>query len=187
MSTLVTDEGHATTITLAGPPTARLFGLPFLLVGVYLLFQWLGGVADIVRGRAGLGEMAVGTILLLLVALAFVVPGWMLTLAQSRVTIDHAAHTVTTVRDLRVYKHRATHPLSAFDRLDVAHLSVGSRPGASRTAQFQVELAGAGSTTVLVGLFDDDGDALAFGRQLASRLALPVHDRRKAPGSSGDE
>ena len=147
MSTLVSDEGNMTTITLAGPPTARLFGLPFLLVGVYLLCQWIAGVADIVRGRAGLGEMAVGTILLLLVALAFVVPGWMLTLAQSRVTIDHAARTVTTVRDLRVYRHRATHALSAFDRLEVALLSVGSRPGASRTAQFQVELARAAPAT----------------------------------------
>ncbi|MBL8142003.1 MAG: hypothetical protein JNM38_12870 [Acidobacteria bacterium] len=179
MSTLVTEDGTTVTIALAGPPTARLFGLPFLLVGVYLLLQWLGGVADIVRGRAALGEMAIGTVLLLLIALAFLVPGWVLTLGRSLVTLDTAAQTVTTVRDLRVYRHRETRTLTEFDRVEVAHLSVGTNTtSGSRRAQYQVELAGERGANVVVGLFEDDGDAVAFGRSLSQRLGLPVRDRR---------
>lgn len=180
MSTVVTDEGHTTTIALGSPPAARLFGLPFLLIGVYLALHWVAGVGDIVLGRAAFSEMIVGTVLLLFLALAFAVPGWILTLGRSLVTIDRAAQTVTTVRDLRIYRHRATRPLSEFDRVEVAHLSVGTnRASASRTPQFQVELAGPRGAHVLVGLFAEASDAAEFGRQVGHRLGLPLVNYRQ--------
>lgn len=179
MSTVVTEEGHTITVLLAGPPTARLFGLPFLLIGVYLLLQWLQGVADIVRGRATLGEMAFGTILLLLVTLMFLVPGWLLTLGRSTIVVDTAARTISTVRDLRLYQMRDTRALSEFDRVEIAYLSArASGASASQKEQYQVEFAGDGARA-LVALFDTSGDATMFGRRLADRVGLPVDDRRE--------
>lgn len=179
MSTVVTEEGNTVTILLGGPPAARLFGLPFLLVGVYLSLQWAGGVADLAMRRAQVGEMLFGSLLLLVLALAFLVPGWVLTLGRSIVTIDEGARTVTSERDLRVYKRRSTRALSEFERVEIAHLSGGSSNASkSRTAQFQVELASARGAAVLVGLFEDFGEATAFGRQLGGRLGMTVADRR---------
>ena len=54
-TSLVVDGTHLRT-TLDAPLAARLFGLPFLLVGGYLAYQLAGGVADLVAGRAAIGE-----------------------------------------------------------------------------------------------------------------------------------
>ena len=92
---------------------------------------------------------------------------------------DYLARVVTSERDLRVYTHRSTRALSEFERVEIAHLSTGSNSASkSGKAQFQVELAGARGANVLVGLFEDGGEATAFGRQLGGRLGMAVADRR---------
>jgi hypothetical protein len=71
-------------IALTGNVTAKLFGLPFLLVGGYLAYQLTGGIVDLFTGRAAITEMLVGTLLLLIVAAAFLIPGWLLMFSRHK-------------------------------------------------------------------------------------------------------
>jgi hypothetical protein len=82
-------------IALTGNVTAKLFGLPFLLVGGYLAYQLTGGIVDLFTGRAAITEMLVGTLLLLIVAAAFLIPGVAAHVLAAQIEIDRTARTVT--------------------------------------------------------------------------------------------
>lgn len=177
MSTLTIDGTHVR-MTMAAGVAARLFGLPFLLVGGYLGFQLVGGVIDLVVGRASIGEMLAGTVLLAIITAAFLVPGWMLAFARASVDIDRVARTATCTRDFRIYQSRTVRPLSDFTRVEVDHLSVSANRASSGKSSYQVELAATNRSNVVAGLFDDRDAALAFGRELGAIVELPVVDRR---------
>ena len=182
---LVVDGTHLKT-RLDAPLAARLFGLPFLLVGVYLAYQLAGGVADLVAGRAAIGEMLAGTLLLFVMTAAFLIPGWLLVFSRAAVDIDRAARSVAYVRDFRVYQWRQVHQLSAFERLEVDRLSVSPNRQSTGKAAYQVELAARNRRNVVVGLFDDGDAALAFGRELAAVIELPLVDRRRVEPDAGE-
>jgi hypothetical protein len=55
------DNGSVVDIGLRSSRAGRLFGVPFLLVGVYLGYHLVAGSLDLVTGRAALSEMLVGT------------------------------------------------------------------------------------------------------------------------------
>jgi hypothetical protein len=175
MSTVLTEDGNPLTIELRGDATARLFGAPFLLIGGYLAYQLAGGVLDLLTGRAAVGEMLVGTMLLTIVTAAFLIPGWLLIFSRARIEIDRTARTVAYVRDLRVYQHRQQRALAEFDRIEVDLLSVAPNRR-SRSRAYQVELAGSRPGKITVGLFDDDEQALTFGHRLGALVGLPVTD-----------
>jgi hypothetical protein len=164
-------------ITLRGDVRARLFAVPFLLVGGWLGWHLAGSLFDLVVGRAALSEMLAGTVLLAVVTAAFAVPGVLLAFGRAQVEIDRQGRTVTTVRDFRFWRSTERRALAEFERVEVDRLSIApDRP--SRGRAFQVELAGDDRPRVVVGLFDDGEAALAHGRRLGALLGLPVDDRR---------
>jgi len=178
-TSLVVDGTHLRT-TLDAPLAARLFGLPFLLVGGYLAYQLAGGVADLVAGRAAIAEMLAGTLLLILMTAAFLVPGWLLVASRAFMDIDRATRSVTYTRDFRVYQWRNVRQLSEFDCIEVDHLTVSTNRQSSGKASYQIELAARSRKNVVVGLFDDGKAALTVARELSSAIDLPVVDRRDA-------
>jgi len=175
VSTVFIEDRDPLTIRLSGGLAARLFGLPFLLVGGYLGFHLAGGVLDLLTGRASLSEMLAGTVLLLVVTAAFLVPGWLLVASRARIEINRMRGTVSYVRDLRIYEHREQRPLSEFTRIEVDLLSV--RPNQQpRGRSYRVELAGATKGKVTAGLFDAREDAIAFAQRLGALIGLPAED-----------
>jgi hypothetical protein len=67
-----TPDGAVVRIALSDNVTTKLFGLSSLLVGGYLAHELASGIVDLVSGRAAITEMLVGTLVLLIVAGAFV-------------------------------------------------------------------------------------------------------------------
>jgi hypothetical protein len=165
-------------IAMAGDLSARLFAAPFLLVGGYLTYQLVGGIADLLTGRAAITEMLAGTLLLLIVALAFLVPGWLLMFSRARIEIDRTARVVTSVRDFRIYRQREAHALSQFESVQVDFLSVAPTRRSKGRRAFQVELSDHRGANLLLGVFAAHEDALSFGRQVANFIDLGFEDLR---------
>lgn len=180
MATAVVEETGAITIQMSGGLSGRLFGLPFLVAGGWLASQVVGAVTDLVTGRAAGAQMAAGLLVLIVVTAAFLVPGWMLVCARSRVEIDRTSGAVTAVRDYRVYQQREQRRLSEFTRLAVDMLTTASNPRRRANPAFQVELVAPTGGNVLVGLADDGSSAMDLGRRLGALLGLPVEDLRYA-------
>jgi hypothetical protein len=168
-------------IAMAGDLSARLFAVPFLLLGGYLIYQLVGGIADLLTGRAAITEMLAGMLLLLIVALAFVVPGWLLMFSRARIEIDRTARVVTSVRDFGIYQQREAHPLSRFEGVKVDLLSVAPNRHSKGRRAFQVELSDHRGTSLLVGVFGAHDDALSFGRRVANFIDVSFDDLRFRP------
>jgi hypothetical protein len=178
MSTVAGQDGADLRLELPVPAAARLFGVPFLLVGGYLGYHLGAGILDLLTGRAALSEMLVGTLLLVVLAAAFLIPGWLLVFARARVEIDRAARTVTYVRDFGLYRRAEVRPLSEFSAIEVDVLTVSSSRRSGAPDAFQVELAGSNRRNVVIGLLDDGEEAVAFGHRMGVTLGLPVSDLR---------
>ena len=175
MSTVMTDGAGAIRIVLGGGGTARLFGVPFLLAGAWLGHHLILGLFQLVTGTSGL-EMIPGTILLLIMTAAFLLPGWARLVARAVVEIDRARGIVTIVRDLRFYQHRHERKLSEFSTIEVDLLSTA--PNKRNSRAFQVELTAATRQNQVIGLFDDADEALRHGQHLSGLLGLPLQDHR---------
>ena len=190
MATGITEDAGAIRIDVTGGATARLFGLPFLLVGGWLGWQMVGAASDLVTGRAAVGDMAIGLFVLSLVTGMFLLPGWMLTLSSGRVEIDRTGGTVTSVRDYRLYQQRERRSLQEFSAIAVDVLTTAANPRRRARPTFQVELVDGARGNVLVGLADDGDSAMAMGRRLGALTGLPVDDRRfsePTPDSGSEE
>ena len=174
MTTVIHEGVNPLTIELRGGGAARLFGLPFLAVGLYLGYHLVVSLYYVVTGQVPMTDVLIGTPLLLFFTAAFGVPGWLLLFSQGRVEIDRIARTVDYVRDLRVYQHRARHRLGDFDRIEVDGVRTSSNQ--SRVHVYKAELAGSRPPKVTVGLFDDAEQALKGARRLGTMLGLPVRD-----------
>lgn len=185
MNTSLTVDGTHLRTTLNAPLAARLFGLPFLLVGGYLAYQLAGGVADLAAGRAAIAEMFAGTLLLIVMTAAFLIPGWLLVASRAFRDIDRAARSVTYTRDFRVYQRRDVRPLSEFDRIEVDRLTLSTNRQSTKPS-YQIELAARIRQNVVVGLFDDGDAALAVAGELSRAIDLPVVDRRDAEPASDE-
>ena len=183
MSTHVTESGGTIEITLSGGTAARLFGAPFLLAGAYLAYNLVLGLVELVTGRAAIAEVFFGTVILLVMTAAFLVPGWLLVASRARVDIDRTSRRLVSIRDLRVYQHRQERSLDEFSAISVDRL------GASRTRQssvrsWQVELTAPTRKNQVIGLFDDDEDA--NGRHDQRRLVTQLTRRRARSGGPFD-
>src|SRR5262245_32574617 len=122
--------------------------------------------------------MLPGTVLLVVMTAAFLIPGWLLIFSRAAVEIDRSRRTVTFTRDFRIYQQRGVRQLSEFERVEVDHITVSTNRQSTGKPTFQVELAARNRKNIVVGLFDDGDAALTFGRELAGMIELPVADRR---------
>jgi hypothetical protein len=176
LATTITTDAGPIRIVLGSGAAARLFGVPFLVLGGWLGYELTLGLVDFAKGRSG-SEMIPGTVLLMLFTLAFLVPGWLLLVSRATVEIDRSQGTVTTVRDLRLYRHRIVRKLSEFSSIEVDVLTTSPNQPRRRSG-YQVELAGATRRNQVVGLFRGADEALEFGKQLSTMIGLPVADYR---------
>lgn len=169
------------------PLVLKLFGLPFLGIGLYL--------GRILVGGAMHGELtAAGWVLLPLLAVAFLVPGLLLTFASGRTVVDAPAHELVSGRDLLVFHgvRRAKVPRDA--RVQVRHElrrtggSGHARETGTAHVYCPVELLG-GPEPLRIAEFDGkDGDrAFLLATEVATLLGVPLDDRRRKPGEPLEE
>ena len=175
MSTVTTDGAGTIRIVLSGGGAAQLFGVPFLLAGLWFGYYLILGLMSFVTGDSGL-EMVPGTILLIIMTAAFFLPGWALLFSRAVVEIDRARGIVSVVRDLRFYRHRHERKLAEFSAVEVDLLSTA--PNKRNTRAFEVNLAAESRGNQVIGLFDDADEALRHGQQLSGVLGLPLKDHR---------
>jgi hypothetical protein len=131
-------------------------------------------------------EMLPGTVLLLIVALAFLIPAWLLLFSRAKIEIDRAARSVTYVRDFRIHQLREARALSEFERIEVDLLSVSPNRQSRGRPAYQVELASLNRPNVVIGVFDAGDDALGFGRRIGDLIGLPVEDLREVERNGSD-
>ncbi len=93
---------------------ARLFGLPFLLIGLWFLIQFLGGARDVLRGQADFGDSVAGLAGILLAATVFGLPGFLIFFLRRYVVLDAGTQSVAEVKDFLVRKSFRTMPFSGF-------------------------------------------------------------------------
>ena len=165
------ENGHVA-ISQPGPGLARLFGVPFLAAGGYLLYQFLDGVFHP-------GELTIaGWTLLPLVALAFFVPGWLIATFRKHATIGTSERVIAEEYDFLVYTWR-TRTSIASD----AHVMYRYERGSSRTSSAPLYwihvYVVSGTKQILLALFRDGEKAAAasFAQRLGAYLRVPVKDQ----------
>ncbi|HLA78600.1 MAG TPA: hypothetical protein VJU18_13555 [Vicinamibacteria bacterium] len=167
------------TVSQPGPGMARLFGLPFLAVGGYLLYQLVGGLLQP-------AEMTVaGWVILPLMTAAFLVPGWLITVFRKRTELDVGTREVLEIFDFLVYTHRRRTEVLPGAQVMLRYERGSERstrgPAVTHTrTSFWVHLyVVVGSRMVLVALFEESekATALALAQKVGSLLAIEVQDR----------
>jgi hypothetical protein len=155
---------------------AVLFGLPFLAIGAWLLWQIPSGVIAYVRADAvsQLPGQIFGFFFLLIFATLFGVPGLLLVFGSKRVAIDPVRREVKEFVNWVVYRKSTLHALADFENVDVRH----ERRRGARVFLYNVYLAAAnGRDHLLLGIEDRCEPALELARTAARCASLPVRDR----------
>ena len=175
MNSTWTREASRLTVRFPVSPIVRLFGLPFLVVGLYFGSTLMVAAGDALRGEATLADTAAGLILALLIALTFGVPGVLLVFARAGVLVDAAAGRIEEVKQFGPYRYVSATALSSMRGVRVVRRNSASSSAAG--ASYHVELLDVRGRTTLVGLYDGVDPAVALGRQVSSLLALPLEQR----------
>ena len=173
MDTRWTEQGTRAVVNLPIPFVARLFGLPFLAVGIYMGSWLLSGILHPTEMTTA------GWLLLPSITLAFLAPGWALVLLRKRVVIDAGSRLVLDETDFLIYTKRTSTDLPT--RTHVAlQVERGSGGTNSRNPLYWIHVCLVTDTAeVLLAMFADREkvEARAFAGQVATFLRTDVQDR----------
>lgn len=184
---------------VAVPMAARLFGVPFLAMGCYLLYTLTLAIAAAVNANGTVGDIIGGQFLHIVFMLSFGGPGVLLVFGGRTVVFDKAARAITERRKLGFIKLTSgVTPLK-----DVACVRATQRVKADGAASFGIPGLGGGDTSlftydvellnaqgtvlVLAGLFNNAADAVTFSTKVADTLALPFENRTKSDPDTDDD
>jgi hypothetical protein len=177
------EEGAtALVVEQRGRLAVRLFGLPFLLVGGSLLYQFADGVWNrdlTIAGWIGLP----------LVTACFLVPGWIMVFARKRTRLDLAERAATEELDFLLFHRRRKHAVPSQATVRVRY-ELRRIDRENRTHLFcPVELAVGPEENVLVAELDgkESEEALRLGERVAGFLGLRVEDLRQKDGEVIEE
>ncbi|MFI5181535.1 MAG: hypothetical protein ACHQPI_09110 [Thermoanaerobaculia bacterium] len=158
---------------------ARLFGLPFLLVGLWFLMQFLGGAADVLNGEVPFSGAAVGLAAILLVAVVFGLPGFLILLLRRYVVLDATTRTVQEVKDFRLMKRAHQTPFSEFREVLVRWEESGGSGSGPREKSIwlaTVHLVRRSGTSLFLSHDPSVAVALHLARKASALAELPLRD-----------
>ncbi len=163
-----------------------LFGTPFLLVGLYFLYQYLimGIIAYIQAGDwRGLFSNIFGWLIIILIALLFLVPGWVIVFLRHTVIIDTQLGQLIQTRDFLIYRQVKQYGLDEFDSVR-AKQSKPRRAQTTRKPLYAVELIKKDGGAVLVAT-----DEITPAQKLRATIAamLGLKKPRKTAGQQSEE
>jgi hypothetical protein len=108
-------------VTLNPGAGRYIFGVPWLLFGVYFLFRYLIlGIAEHLKAGdiAGVFTGASGWLFIILFfGCIFIIPGWVLVFLRRKVVIDASRGEVDEKNDFLIFSRGEIHPLADFDQV----------------------------------------------------------------------
>ena len=156
----------------SGGGCLMLFGLPFLLAGLFVM------ASPLVPGKYQPKESKTGRPMPIYFAIPFggifATVGAALVLGRAGKRIDRRAGTVSTWWGLLVPFRCKEMPLADFDKVAITHEVRRSKN--STYTVYPVRLRGEGSAKVDVETPRDEAKARALGEEIAKFLTLPLHD-----------
>lgn len=164
----------------------RIFGLPFLCCGLFLLWAVAWGIPCRWVASDEPAMTSAGGALVLLAAVAaigsggllFSYAGAMLTLYREAVTVDRAGGLVTDAHGWIVLFRRKTHRLDAIAEIAVCNeVRKGAKGGRHMAFPVRLALGTGGKEFVDVWTATSFAKADRFARRLSDRTNLPVTDR----------
>lgn len=174
-------DGQQATIRQGGVlvNAARLIGVPFLIAGGYLLYQFVGGLLN--------DELTIaGWIVLPVLGLAVALPGWCLLVWRRRARLDNAKRQVAEELDFILFNRRWAAPITnqSIVRLRFEQGSTSSTQGAVTTHSttrydIHVDVVTPKQRDTMIGLFAEQqkAEALALASKAGAFLGIKVVDR----------
>jgi hypothetical protein len=165
-------------ISQTGSLLTKLFGLPFLGAGLYLLWQFVTGLAGFFV--PSLGQLTIaGFIMLPVFALLVGTPGWLLVVTRKRTLVEAATRRVLEVFDHLVYKHRKEKPIprGARVRLRLEKSQSTGDKGGRTVVLLLVDIVGENAEIPLAVFGDDEVEpARALAMEAAGLLGISIAD-----------
>lgn len=168
-----------TRIEVNGSPGVggKLFGIPWLLFGVYFIYNWvIAVVIEYIKAGDYAGMISGAGVWLLILAAVFVIfiaPGWALAFMRRKVTVDVSRGEVEEANDFLVFRRPTTHALSSFKKVLLVEIVSKSKEGKTRYF-YDVRLIGqAKKDFVLAASMQEEEKAEEFGKTLAEVTRLP--------------
>jgi hypothetical protein len=165
-------------ISQTGSLLTKLFGLPFLGAGLYLLWQFVTGLAGFFV--PSLGQLTIaGFIMLPVFALLVGTPGWLLVVTRKRTLVEAATRRVLEVFDHLVYKHRKEKaiPRGARVRLRLEKSQSTGDKGGRTVVLLLVDIVGENAEIPLAVFGDDEVEpARALAMEAAGLLGISIAD-----------
>lgn len=159
----------------------RLFGLPFLGAGLFFLYYLVLGLINITE-YDGVGEAALALGVLVVMTLAFGVPGAFLTLTRKSVVLDKTTDQVISTTDWIVYKRIRTDKISNFravEAIESQNTTRDSKTGSTRTSyNYPINLLPKAGTSyeVLVAIGDSPAEGVEVGKRVAEFIGVDFVD-----------
>lgn len=187
MQTAMQTDGTKIRIETPVPPAARLFGVPFLALGLYVAWNLLMSVAAVMNGQVTADQAGGGQFLTAVFLLASGVPGAALVFGQRFLVIDRAGPgSAGETRKLGFFRLRtATVPLAPAKLVRAARQTDAGLAGAILKAagrdpgpSYEVVLIdGAGFKMFVAAAYGTAEEAARFGKKLALTLSLPFENQ----------
>ncbi len=98
----------------------RLFGIPFLLFGTFLIAMFLWGTYQAVT-TGGLADRILALIIVLLLGVLFAFPGVYMSLRSQKTFIDRRQQRITQVQDYIFYRKQRQYPVAKFSSVELKY------------------------------------------------------------------
>lgn len=179
-------------------PLLMLFGLPFLGIGLWMGYNVIGALWDVITRKVTLMDNIFGLTLLPVIAVAFLWPGVLMVLTRKRWVINGTTRTVSSKTSIVVTSWSRKYPLEGFKQVRAYQGKEDSRNVTELPSEedhrrytvpqpYCVDLVSAdakGSQTV--GASTDPADAIQLAKAIADLTKLPLVDDT-AKSTQGEE
>ena len=154
-----------------------IFGLPWLLFGLYFLYRYLIlGIVEYIQAGdiIGIFTGVLGWLAIILIfGGIFVVPGWAFVFLRRKVVIDALHREVDEKNDFLIFSRGKTHLLTNFDHILLVESYSRSKDGPGTTMYNVKLMAKEAPDYVLVGMMQDEDEAERLGQAVSDLVGLP--------------
>jgi len=171
-------EGKERIVVTGNPGAGRyIFGIPWLLFGVYFLYRYLiMGIVEYIQAGdiIGIFTGALGWLAIILIfGGIFIVPGWALVFLRRKVVIDALQREVDEKNDFLIFSRGKSHLLANFDRILLVETYSRSKDGPGIYMHDIRLMAKEAQEYVLVGVMQDEAEAERLGQAVSELTGLP--------------
>ena len=164
----------------SGQPLIRLFGVPFAAGGVYFLYHLFVGAFYSIRAGEFLSFLP-GSLLLILMAALFGVPGMILLFGSRTVNIDTVTRTIEVIRNYGFYKKREKYSSSDYSAVQALHELKKVESKQNRSVKyvgvFPVRLIARSGKDLEIAQADQDDAARTLATEVGGTLGISAMDR----------